>query len=77
VQSSSIWLAMISVVCGRGRPRRNEYFVRTHLNARTGILADALSTFGDDPPSSFPIVLIGNQIADSARLPAISVPQLS
>jgi len=57
---------------GRTRPAhshvcRNEHFVHTHIYARTGILTCSLD-FAGGCRAVLSIVLVGNQIAESARL---------
>ena len=46
---------------------RNEYFIRAHIYAQTGILNHVPLTLPDDCRAAFSIVLVGNQIADLAR----------
>ena len=46
---------------------RNEYFSRAHIYARTGILTHVPELAGDRR-AAFSIVMVGNQIADYARL---------
>ena len=47
---------------------RNEYFNSTHIYARTGILTHNFLDLAGEHRAVFSIVLVGNQIADSARV---------
>src|SRR5262249_27531167 len=46
---------------------RNEYLIRVNIYARRGIPTSALPHLVRDHCAAFPTILIGNQIADSAR----------
>ena len=56
-------------------PKR--HFVRMYIYARSGILAGALSTFATIRLPAFPIVLIGNQIAEYSPVLALWLVRLS
>jgi hypothetical protein len=45
---------------------RNEYFIGTHIYARTGMLIHNFPDLAGEHRAVFSIVLVGNQIAESA-----------